>query len=299
MVVATVFPLADWTRQVGGERVYVETLLPAGASPHTFDPAPRDMRLIARSRLFLKTGLNMDDWGASLVKSAGANGPQVISIGNMLLEAAKLPDVAHLDESVENVGAEEAHGPGNHNGHEHKGHNHGDVNPHFWLDPQLVIESVVIIRDALTKIDPDGEAVYAANADKYLQDLKDMDAEVAAMLEPYAGQAFVSFHNAWPYLARRYHLKIAAVIEEYAGKTPSEKYLRTVTDRLKALKIRTIFTEPQLNPRVAELIAKAAGGSTSMLDPYGTEGDKERGSYLLTMRYNAQKLAAALKADAK
>src|SRR5690242_9933451 len=60
VVVATIFPLADWARQVGGDRVYVATLLPAGASPHTFDPGPRDMRLISRSSLFLKAGLHMD-----------------------------------------------------------------------------------------------------------------------------------------------------------------------------------------------------------------------------------------------
>lgn len=288
VVAATIFPLADWARQVGGERVYVETLLPAGASPHTFDPAPRDMRLIAHSQVFLKTGLNMDDWGASLVRSAGEDGPRVISIGDVLLDEAKLPNVEHLDQSVENVGLDESLP------HDHHGHVHGNVNPHFWLDPQLAIASVIIIRDALIDVDPEGKTIYVTNADNYLQKLKDLDAALATALEPYAGQAFVSFHNAWPYLARRYHLKIAAVIEEYAGKTPSEKYLRTVTDRLKTLGIRTVFTEPQLNPHVAEIIAEAVGGSVGLLDPYGTEGSSDRGSYLDVMQYNTEQLAGAL-----
>lgn len=292
VVVATIFPLADWARQVGGERVYVETLLPAGASPHTFDAAPRDMRLIAQSQLFLKTGLKMDDWGASLVRSSGKDGPRVISVGDLLLDEAKLPNVEHLDIAVENVGVEESH---EHDGHNsHAGHSHGNVNPHFWLDPELAIASVTIIRDALIEADPEGKTIYEANAGEYLQKLDRLDADLGLTLKPYSGRAFVSFHNAWPYLARRYHLKIAAVIEEYAGKTPSEKYLRTVTDRLKTLQIRTVFTEPQLNPHVAEMIAEAVGGSVSTLDPYGTEGNANRGSYLKMMKYNAEQLASAL-----
>ncbi len=291
IVVATIFPLADWARAVGGDRVYVETLLPAGASPHTFDPGPRDMRMISHSKLFLKAGLNMDDWGASLVKSAGKDAPLVLNVGNELQENAKLPDVEHLDGDVENLG-HDALGE-----HDHHDHGHG-VNPHFWLDPQIAMSAVTIIKDAFSKVDPEGKPTYEANAAAYLEKLKALDADLMRILEPASGKGFVSFHNAWPYLARRYNLKIAAVIEEYAGKTPSEKYLRSVTDRLKELRITTVFSEPQLNPQVAKLIAEEIGGSVGILDPYGTEGTADRSSYLDMMRYNAAELAKAMAAPA-
>lgn len=303
IVVATIFPVADWARNVGGERVYVETLLPANASPHTFDPAPREMRLVTHSSLFLKAGLHMDDWGASLVRSAGKAGPFVVSVGDILEDAGKIPDVGHLDSGVEMVGADVAghdehgdagHDHGHNDHHHHHGHSHGNSNPHFWLDPLLAIEAVQIIRDALAKVDPEGRQQYEANAQAYIEKLRQIDADITALLKPHTGKGFVSFHNAWPYMARRYQLKIIAVIEEYAGKTPSEKYLRTVTDRLKELHITTVFSEPQLNSRVAEVIAKEVGGEVKVLDPYGTEGSPRCGTYIDTMKFNAEELSAAL-----
>jgi ABC-type Zn uptake system ZnuABC Zn-binding protein ZnuA len=294
VVIATILPLADWARQVGGDRVYVQTLLPAGASPHTFDPTPRDMRLISRAKLLLKVGLHMDDWGASLATSAGKDGPRVISLGETLQKQGKLPDVGHFDATAEQIGGGEA----DHSHHDHDGHDHGSVNPHFWLDPHMAIASVEIIRDTLTEADPAGKATYDANASSYIQQLRALDKELAAGLAPYAGRAFVSFHNAWPYLAERYHLKIAAVIEEYAGKAPGEKYLRGVTDRLKTLGIKTIFSEPQLNPRVAEVLATEVGATVSVLDPYGTAGVESRDTYIETMQFNLKQLQAAFAAEA-
>lgn len=289
IIVSTIFPLADWARQVGGDRVYVETLLPAGASPHTFDPGPRHMRVISKAGLFLKSGLQMDDWGASLSAAGGKNLP-VISVGDELMDNADLPDVSSLDNAAHAVAHDEAG---------HHDHVHGAVNPHFWLDPQLAIASVKIIRDALIKADPEGTDSFKANAAEYITKLQKLDSDIATKLAPVSGKGFVSFHNAWPYFARRYHIKIVAVIEEYAGKTPSEKYLRKVTDELKRLDIRAIFSEPQLNPRVAEIIAKEVGGEVKVLDPYGTEGDPQRGSYIDTMLFNADELLKVLSAQEK
>lgn len=289
IVVATIFPLADWAKAIGGDRVYVETLLPAGASPHTFDPGPRDMRMISHSKVFLKAGLSMDDWGASLIKSAGKDAPLVVNVGNQLQDDARLPDVEHMDGDVENIGHAALEDE-----HEHQHHDHGSINPHFWLDPQIAMYSVEIIKNALVEVDPDGKAAYEANAAQYLEKLKELDGELMDKFQGAGGKGFVSFHNAWPYLAHRYNLKIAAVIEEYPGKTPSEKYLRTVTDRLKELGITTVFSEPQLNPHVARLIAEEIGGQVGILDPYGTEGTADRGDYLKMMRYNASELAEAI-----
>jgi len=288
VVVATILPLADWARQVGGDMVHVETLLPPGASPHTFDPTPRDMRLISKASFFLKAGLHMDDWGSRLAVSGGKK-LTVVSVGDELLDAAKLPEVGHLDSGVETIAEGEGH-------HDHD-HSHGNHNPHFWLDPQLAMESVVIIKEALIQADPGHKDVYEANAVAYLEKLRNLDKELGAMLEPFGSRSFVTFHNAWPYFARRYHLKIAGVIEEYAGKAPGEKYLRTVTERLKVLGIKTIFSEPQLNPQVAQVIADEVGGGVAMLDPYGTEGTVDRGSYVDNMRYNARQLIEAFEGE--
>lgn len=298
VVVATILPLADWARQVGGDRVFVQVLLPAGTSPHTFDPTPRDMRLISRAKLLLKVGLHMDDWGASLAGAAGKQGPQVISLGEELLKAKRLPDVEHFEAQAEQIGTSDAHNHDHDHGHEgHDHHHHHGVNPHFWVDPQVAMDCVRIIRDRLTEADPAGKEEFAANAEKYLAELSALDSQIREELAPYKGAGFVSFHNAFPYLAQRYELKILAVIEEYAGKAPGEKYLRTVAEKLKSLGVKTVFSEPQLNPRLADVLAHEIGAQVRVLDPYGTEGVAGRDTYVGVMRYNASELAAAFKAE--
>lgn len=294
VVVATILPLADWARQVGGDRVYVQVLLPAGTSPHTFDPTPRDMRLISRSKMLLKVGLHMDDWGANLAGAAGKEGPRVVSLGEELQKAKLLPDVEHFEAAAEQIGTDGGHDH-SHDGHDH--HHHHGVNPHFWVDPQMAMECVRILRDRLTEADPDGRELFAANADKYLAELSEMDSQIRQKLAPYKGAGFVSFHNAFPYLALRYELKILAVIEEYAGKSPGEKYLRTVAEKLKTLGVKTVFSEPQLNPRLAEVLAKEIGAQVRVLDPYGTEGVSGRDTYIGVMQYNAEQLQAAFASE--
>jgi zinc transport system substrate-binding protein len=238
-VVATIFPLADWAKQVGGDRVQVTTLLPAGRSPHTFDPAPADSRSVANAWLFLKVGLKMDDWSDRL--QAAAKGKlHVVSLGDELAAAHQLPDVEH-ETSGPALGEEEAHSAGEHADHDHEhDHDHEGVNPHFWLDPQLAQLCVERIRDDLSAADTSSSATYAANAEKYLSELKQLDAETAADLKNCGQNGFVSFHNAYPYLTKRYGLKIAAVIEEFPGKTPSEQYIKAVATEVRQRKITTI-----------------------------------------------------------
>ena len=138
VVIATILPLADWAREVGGDRVYVQTLLPAGASPHTFDPSPRDMRLISRASLLLKIGLHMDDWGATLARSAGKNGPSLISLGEVLEKNGKLPDVGHFETTAEQISGGDDHSHHDHghdhdHDHDHDHHHHHHGQSSIWF----------------------------------------------------------------------------------------------------------------------------------------------------------------------
>lgn len=289
LVVSTIFPLADWAKNVGGDRVYVSTLLPANASPHTFDPAPKEMRTIAHAKLFLRAGLKMDDWGGRLGRSAQQKGMKSVAIGDRLLAAGTLYDVSALTSDVVTLMEHDHDHDHSEDGHHHHHHEDG-LNPHFWLDPKLAIESVKIVRDALIEVDATGAETYKANADKYIQSLEELDAEMTKLTEPFVGRSFISFHNAYPYLASRYKMTIAAVIEEYAGKTPSEKYIREVAALLKEKNLTTIFSEPQLNPHVAEILAKEVNGKVGLLDPYGNPDAKDRGTYINLIKFNINAL---------
>jgi zinc transport system substrate-binding protein len=286
MVVATIFPFADWAAQVGGDRVEVHTLLPVGSSPHTFEPTPRDMRQMASARLFIKGGLHLDDWGARLANNRSADDLAILSLGDVLAKNGKLPNLdASLSRTLNISGPADEHDAD---------HDDEGINPHFWLDPQLAIESVKLIEGQLAELDPAGKALYEKNSAAYIGELKKLDSEMTATFSKLPHKNFVSFHNAYPYLAQRYGLNVAAVIEEYPGRSPSERYIREITDKLKALHITTVFSEPQLNPNLAKIIAGETGGTVSMLDPYGDSSYPDRNSYIKVMKFDMGQLKQAL-----
>jgi zinc transport system substrate-binding protein len=295
-VVATIFPLADWVKQVGGDKVQVTTLLPAGRSPHTFDPTPNEIRSIAHARVFFKVGLKMDDWGSRLAEAGGAD-TKVIALGDLLASRHQLPDLTSATAALEEIGAAEAdeHGHDAHAEHAKHDHDHEGVNPHYWLDVQLARLSVADIRDALIAADPKSSATYTSNATAYGDRLAALDGQLRDELSSCTQRRFVSFHNAYPYLASRYNLQLAGVIEEYPGKTPSEKYVKALATRLKELGIKTVFSEPQLNPQVAEILAREVGATVDVLDPYGSDTAPDRNTYEKLLQYNAGQLRKALK----
>lgn len=292
-VVATIFPLADWARQVGGDRVFVSTLLPAGRSPHTFDPSPVEVRSIAHARVFFKVGLKMDDWGDRLAK-AGDSTVTVVALGDLLAKRHQLPNVTSATAGIEEIGAAEADEARKADPHSKPEHAHGGVNPHYWLDVEMARLSVACIRDALSVADAEGSTTYVENAKVYMDRLSALDKECRESLAACPERRFVSFHNAYPYLASRYGLDIAGVIEEYPGKTPSEKYVKALATKLRELHVTTVFSEPQLNPQVAEVLAREVGAKVDVLDPYGSETAPDRNSYEKLIRYDIERLREAL-----
>lgn len=276
-VTATILPLADWAAQIGGDLVTTAALLPAGANPHTFEATPADMRQLGESDLILKVGLGLDDWADPLARASGP-GARVLALGDLLQSHGDLPTVSDLALETDE------------HAHEHP----GGRNPHFWLDPVLAQKAVMVLRDEMTGREPRNGDAYAARAESYLKELSKLDAELSATLAPCKQRSIVTVHNSFPYLASRYGLTIAAVIEEFPGRTPSDQYTRRIVDLLRRENIRTIFAEPQLSRRHAEIIAQEAGAGVDLLDPLGDIGVAERSTYLGIMSFNERQLQKAL-----
>ncbi|MBX7246031.1 MAG: metal ABC transporter substrate-binding protein [Candidatus Sumerlaeaceae bacterium] len=286
-VVSTIFPVADWVGQVGGDRVTTAVLVPAGASPHTFEPSPAEMRGLSRAKVFFTIGLGYDNWAAKLA-SGGGKGLSTVALGDSLKRRKQLPDVSRATAGQAEIESSEAS-----HDHDHD-HDHGGVDPHYWLDPALAKLSVMEIRDALKAADPANAAVFEHNAAGYIAELDTLDSELSGTLAKLRRREFVSFHNAYSYFATRYGLRIAAVIEEYPGKTPSNRYVMNVAKRLRELKLTTVFSEPQFSPRMADILAKEIGGTVDMLDPLGGPGIEGRDSYVAILRFNGAQLVRCL-----
>jgi zinc transport system substrate-binding protein len=178
----------------------------------------------------------------------------------------------------------------------HEGHQHAEVgspDPHFWMDPNLVLGAIDAIVAQLATLDPGGKATFTANADAIKKSLRELDAKITARRKTWTKSVIVTFHGSMAYFARRYGILIAAVVEPIAGTEPTAQYIDQVVAAVKRGKAAALFTEPQLSKGPGEAIAREAGIPLGELDPVG--GVAGRDSYEALLNWNADQLEKALK----
>ena len=288
-VVASIVPLGDFCRQLGGDRVQVQVLVPPGASPHIFEPPPSVVARAAQARLFVYTGAGLEPWAAKLLKSRRGNNLEVVEA----VQGISLINEAGDHHHDEGGAGEHHHHPGE-EPEAHEGHHHEAGNPHVWLDPVLAQGICRHITAALIRLDPGQRRYYEERLQDYLQKLAALNREIQKQVSSFRIREFVCFHPSFSYFARRYGLKEAGVIELSPGREPTPRHLQKIVDAVKKYGIKVVFAEPQLNPRVAVVIAREAGAKVLLLDPVG--GRPPYGeNYLKLMRYNLGVMAEAMK----
>ena len=273
-VVTTFFPLYDFTRAVGGDRVQIELLF--SQTPEVASFSPSDILRINRADLVVKNGIGLEAVLDDLISSSDNRDVWVVDTS----EGIQLLDSFERIE-VEGSEVKEEHG-------------HGLRDPHIWLDPQHAMIQIGHIRDAFVTLDPAHADEYAARAQNLLGELVFLDQEIANAAAQFRKKDFIAFHSAFQYFAKRYGLNQAAVIEEFPGKDPSPGYLAGVARIVGELGIVVIFVEPQFSPKVAEVIARDLGLQVRVLDPIET-GDPLRDSYISLMRKNLDVLTEAMR----
>jgi len=282
-VVATIYPLADIAEQLGGDKVEVTYLLPAGASPHTYEPTVEQARKIDQADLFLHVGADLDNWALKLTDAAGED-----------LLIADISEHVSLIEAAEYERLEDEPDEHNHNndnccghGHNDNDHDHGPGDPHYWLDPIIVRDSVLpAIHEKYVRLFPDHEDYFDQSYEEYGQELTALHEGIEDTVSGFNRRSFIAFHSAWQYFARRYELEELAVIARFPGQEPSAGWVAELVELIKTENIGAIFTEPQFSPELAERIAEESGTEVFVVDPLGGEGLEDRESYLEMMKYN-------------
>ena len=286
LVAATIVPLGDFCQRLGGDLVQVQVLIPPGASPHVFEPAPSVMASASRARVFVYIGAGLEPWATKLLRSRGNSGQVVVEAAQGLQLLRETRHHGHEEPGTKPAAS--------HHEKEVSPEHHQGGNPHIWLDPVLVQDICRKIAEALIQADPDHRARYEANLEEYLAALEALHQEIQQRARAWTLRDFVSFHPSFSYFARRYNLHEAGVIEEAPGREPTPRQLQALVAAVRRAGIRVVFAEPQFNPRVAEVIAQEAGVKVLMLDPMG--GAPPYGSdYLQLMRYNLAALDEALR----
>lgn len=248
LVVTSFFPLYDFARQIAGTNCDVRCLVPPGGDPHHEDPTPAMARLVERADVVLLLGLGMDGWVGKLARGGPTNRVAVVNegLGTRTMGASALAQFAS-----------EKPDP-------------NETDPHIWLDPVLAEKLVLRLVAELTRRFPRHAAAMQVRGDALAQDLRQLHGEFERGLAGLPHREVVTFHGAYGYLFARYHLETAGVIEPFPGEEPSAAYLRALVDLMRQLGLKTIFAEPQLSDRPAQVIAQEIGGRVERLDPCET-----------------------------
>ena len=263
-IVATTTVFADIVRNVGGDRVTVDSIIPAGAGPEDYEPKPDDARKLADADLIVSNGVGLDDFLNRLIDAAGEGSAPRLVLGD------GIPTIIV----------------------------NGQANPHFWLDPSLVADHYLpAITAALAMLDPNGTATYSANGAAYAAKIRDLDAVSKGKIAtiPPANRKLVTFHDAFPYFATHYGFQLVGVIVANVGQEPSASELASLVETVKAAGVKAVFSESQFSPELARTLAQEAGVTRVVTTLYNdTLGPPPKDTYLTMMNWNVDEIVKAL-----
>jgi ABC-type Zn uptake system ZnuABC Zn-binding protein ZnuA len=267
--------LADMARNVAGDRARVESLLPVGTDPHTYQATPSDVTKIAQSKVLILNGIEYEHFIEPLIENAG--GERLIVTASKGLEPRQMK-------------AEE--------GEDH-GHEAGD--PHMWLEPNHVIAYIENIRVGITRADPNGAEAYQANADAYVSQLKELDSwikEQTAQI-PQDRRLLVTNHDSLGYFAEQYGFTVIGTIVPGVSSegAPSAQELAGLIDEIKSTGAPAVFLNISDNPQLAEQIAAETDVNvvTDLYIETLSPSDGPAATYIDMMKYNVSQIVNALK----
>jgi zinc transport system substrate-binding protein len=233
-VVASFFPIYEFVKAVGGNKVQASVLIPIGAEPHDFDPTIQQISNAQTADMIVYNGAGMESVWINKVKPKFA-----------VDTSQGLNFLSSSDKEVHNA-----------------------IDPHIWLDPIIVEHQINMIRDGLIKVDPNNANYYKDNALKYIALLNSLDSTIKSELSSCKKKDFISFHNAFNYFAQRYGL----VQHSIQGLSPEGEILpqkiQEIIQLSHNLGINTIYSEDLIDPRAAQVIAdEIPNGKVLMLSP--------------------------------
>jgi ABC-type Zn uptake system ZnuABC Zn-binding protein ZnuA len=232
-VVTTVAPLTDIVQQVGGEAIQVHGLVPSGVNSHTFQPTPRDMRYLADADVVILNGLDLEVPTEKLLRSRRHPAITILKLGDHTLEKADWVFDFSFPRSQ------------------------GHPNPHLWLDVVYARRYAELVRDQFRALDPAHAATYDANTEPYLRQLSTLDRCIASAIDsiPPLQRKLLTYHDSWPYFARRYDMTVIGAIQPANFSEPSAREIARIIQQIRSSQVPAIFGSEVFKSSVLEKIA--------------------------------------------
>ena len=274
-VVTTVAPITSIVENVAGSRARVTGIVPEGVNSHTFRPVPSDARTMARADLIVLNGLYLEIPTLKLARANRRTGTPILLLGDRTLaEKDYVFDFSFPKDQ-------------------------GHPNPHLWPDPIHVMTYARLVRDALIAADPGGRAGYEANAERYLGQLRALDKAIAAAVAtvPEGNRRLLTYHDSWPYFAKRYGFTVIGAVQPSSFAEPSPREVARLIDQLNRERVPAVFGSEVFPSPVLRQIAREA--ETRFIDSLrdddlpGEAGDPVH-SYTGMMLANIRTIVTAL-----
>jgi len=262
-VVVSIPPQAFLVERLAPERTAILVLVGPGQSPETYDPTPAQMTELANADIYFRIGLPFED---RLLEKLSTIAPNLA-----VVDTREGIELRHIEGHTHAEGGE--------------GHAAGQLDPHIWLAPRLFRVQALTVANGLKRLLPDSAAAIEQSLSGLLADLDELDSEIAAMLKPFAGEAFYVFHPAFGYFADAYGLRQVPI--ETGGKEPAPQQLATLMENARASGARVIFVQPEFATAGAEAVARQVGATVVPLDPLSRD-------YIANLRGIAAGIAAGL-----
>ncbi|XCA83219.1 zinc ABC transporter substrate-binding protein [Exiguobacterium mexicanum] len=294
-VYASTFALKSFAEEIGGDRVRVEMVIPPGADPHTYEPTSKQMTDIAEADLFLTVGHDLEPYVESMEKSlANENVTFVKTAEDVTLLSAE--DTVHVHGEDEHGHEEDDHAEEEASHSEDDGHNHGQYDPHVWLDPMNAVSMAEAVEAAFSEQAPDYKDEFADRLSTFKEEADTLDAELKAAVDGGSKSELLVTHAAYGYLAERYGFDQLPITGLTPSEEPSQQALKRVIEEAQLHDLTHIAFEDTVTPKVAQVVQNEIGAETVTI--YNLESvTKEQmdKTYFDLMRENVKALETALK----
>ena len=281
-IYTTVYPLQYFAERIGTDHVEVQSVYPAGADEHTFDPTQKDMMALADADLFFYIGMGLEGFVENAEKTMKNENVKMIATTEAIPE--ELLDEGHEDEREDE---------------EHEEHDHSGVDPHVWISPKLSVELASSIKDALIVSKPESKVEFEKNFEQLKLELEELDSKFKEMSLNASTKTFFVSHASFGYIANSYGLEQIAIAGLNSQSEPSQKQLAEIVKEAKKHNVQYVLFEQNVSSKLTDVVRKEIGAESLMLHNLGVLTDDDvnnNETYFTLMNKNIETLKKALSA---
>lgn len=292
-VVTTIKPIHSLVSGVMDGVSNPSLIIEGSNSPHNFSLKPSHAKMLEEADIVFWIGEDLESFMEKPLNSLAKNAVQISFMDLKSIEKLKFREMSDHDDHDDHDGHEDEHeghddhdddghkdddhddhGHDDHHGHEdedddsnHEGHNHGEFDAHIWLDPVNAKAMVSEIAHELSELDPSNKSNYEKNAEKMISSLDDLIERVSTTIPK--NSSFIVFHDAYQYFENRFNIKAAGALTLNPEVLPGAKQIAEIQEIIEHDSVKCIFSEPQYNPKIIEMLSADMKVLTSVLDPLG------------------------------